>query len=275
MAEPGEAFEARSIRAPQVCAGAAVSAVVLRNVSVAFGDRRALDGVSLTVRPGERVALVGPSGAGKSTLLGLCNGTVAPTGGRLEVLGTDPARASAGDLRALRARIGAVHQRLNLVGPLRVVHNVNAGRLGRWSRWRALASLVRPLQVDQAREALARVGIAEHLNARTDRLSGGEQQRVALARVLVQDPELVLADEPVSSLDPARAAEVMGLLCGVLDERDGPRRTLLVSLHDFDLALRHCDRVVGLRQGRVVLDAPVAEVDGQIRERLYDLARDP
>ncbi|MFI7579760.1 ATP-binding cassette domain-containing protein [Kocuria kalidii] len=250
-------------------------ALRLQAVSVAHGDRLALDGVDLSVRRGERVALVGPSGAGKSTLLGLANGTVTPTGGRVEVLGVDPAAVSSGALRALRGRIGSVHQQLNLVGPLRVVHNVNAGRLGTWSRLRALRSLVRPLQVDEARAALERVGIASHLHARTDRLSGGEQQRVALARVLVQDPELVLADEPVASLDPARAEEVMSLLCGLLDEQAGERRTLVVSLHDFDLAVRHCDRVVGLRQGRVILDVAVDQVGEGARERIYDLTPDP
>ncbi|MFE7629547.1 phosphonate ABC transporter ATP-binding protein [Kocuria sp. NPDC057446] len=250
-------------------------ALGLQDLSVAYGARLALDRVNLSVRRGERVALVGPSGAGKSTLLGLANGTVAPTGGRVEVLGVDPAAASPVALRALRGRIGAVHQQLNLVGPLQVVHNVNAGRLGTWSRLRALRSLVRPLHVEEARAALERVGIAEYLHTRTDRLSGGEQQRVALARVLVQDPDLVLADEPVSSLDPARAEEVMSLLCGVLDEQAGARRTLVVSLHDFDLAVRHCDRIVGLRQGRVVLDVAVEEVAEGTRERIYDMTPDP
>lgn len=262
MAEPGSA------------AGGENLALRLRDVSVAYGDRRALDGVDLTVRRGERVALVGPSGAGKSTLLGLATGSVLPTSGHLEVLGADPTRIHPGTLRDLRRRIGAVHQRLHLVGPLRVVHNVNAGRLGSWSPLRALWSLVRPLQVEQARQALDRVGIAEHLHQLTDRLSGGEQQRVALARVLVQDPELVLADEPVSSLDPARAAEVMDLLGALLDTVRGPRRTLVVSLHDFDLAVRHCDRVVGLRRGRVVLDVRTADLDEGARDRLYDLSPD-
>lgn len=257
-------------------AGRDDAGVVLRlqGVSVAYGDRLALDGVTLSVRRGERVALVGPSGAGKSTLLGLGNGTVTPTEGCLEVLGVDPTAAAPGALRALRGRIGSVHQQLNLVGPLQVVHNVNAGRLGTWSRLRALRSLVRPLQVDEARAALERVGIAPYLHMRTDRLSGGEQQRVALARVLVQDPDLVLADEPVASLDPARAEEVMSLLCGLLDQQTGERRTLVVSLHDFDLAVRHCDRVVGLRQGRVVLDVAVEDVGEGTRERIYDLAPD-
>ncbi|MGX5358176.1 phosphonate ABC transporter ATP-binding protein [Kocuria sp. KH4] len=247
-------------------------ALRLQGASVAYGDRPALSGVDLSVRRGERVALVGPSGAGKSTLLGLANGTVTPTGGRVEVLDVDPAVASPAALRALRGRIGSVHQQLHLVGPLQVVHNVNAGRLGTWSRLRALRSLIRPLQIEEARAALDRVGIAAYLHVRTDRLSGGEQQRVALARILVQDPDLVLADEPVASLDPARAEEVMSLLCGVLDEQAGERRTLVVSLHDLDLAVRHCDRIVGLRQGRVVLDAAVDEVDEGTRARIYDLA---
>ncbi|NUL44658.1 phosphonate ABC transporter ATP-binding protein [Cellulosimicrobium funkei] len=251
-------------------------AVSLQDLTVSYAGheaRSALDGITLRIQPGERVALVGPSGAGKSTLLGLCNGTVMPTSGQVQVLGTDPTRASARGLRALRSRIGSVHQHLNLVGPLRVVHNVNAGHLGSWGRWRALRSLVRPLQEDEARAALEQVGIAGHLYQRTDRLSGGEQQRVALARVLVQDPDLILADEPVSSLDPSRADEVMGLLCGVLSQ-DRPRRTLVVSLHNIDLAVRHCDRVVGLRQGRVVLDLPAGDVDAQARDRLYSLERD-
>lgn len=247
------------------------TALLLRGVTVDHGDRKALDEVDLVVRDGERVALVGPSGAGKSTLLGLGNGMVVPTSGHVEVLGTDPARADPGALRGLRRRIGTVHQQLNLIGPLRVVHNLNAGRLGTWGRLRAARSLVRPLEVDRAREALARVGIADRIDVRTDRLSGGEQQRVALARVLVQDPDIILADEPVSSLDPARAEEVMALLCGVL----GEHRTLVVSLHDFDLAVRHCDRIVGLRGGRVVLDTPSSEVDHDVRNRLYDLAPEP
>lgn len=256
--------------------GRADAGIVLRlqGVRVAYGNRMALDGVDLSVRRGERVALVGPSGAGKSTLLGLGNGTVVPTQGRVDVLGVEPRAVSPGALRKLRARIGSVHQQLHLVGPLPVVHNVNAGRLGAWGRLRALRSLLRPLQLDEARTALERVGIGPDLQMRTDRLSGGEQQRVALARLLVQDPELVLADEPVASLDPARAEDVMRLLCGLLEQPTGHRRTLVVSLHDFDLAVRHCDRVVALRQGRVVLDVPVEEVDEATRARIYDLVPD-
>jgi phosphonate transport system ATP-binding protein len=238
----------------------------LRGVRVSYGARPAIDGIDLDVRAGERVALVGPSGAGKTTVLRTCNGTIVPTAGHVTVLGHDFTVASGGERRAVRRRIGTVYQQLHLVGPLRVVHNVNAGRLAEWSGARALRSLVRPVEVDAVRDALARVGIADKIFERTERLSGGEQQRVALARVLRQDPELILADEPVSSLDPARAEEVMDLLCGVVA---GGARTLIVSLHDFGLARRRCDRIVGLRAGRIVFDLPAAAVDEARGADLY------
>ncbi|WP_122816716.1 phosphonate ABC transporter ATP-binding protein [Nocardioides pantholopis] len=249
--------------------GTSGEVVRLRGVGVSYPGGTAIDGVDLAVRSGERVALVGPSGAGKSTLLGLCSAGVRADRGDVEVFGRSLAGLGAGDLAGVRRRIGTVHQRLHLVDRLRVVHNVNAGHLGSWGTWRALGSLVRPREPEAARAALARVGIADRLHQRTGDLSGGEQQRVALARVLVQDPDLVLADEPVSSLDPGRAEEVMRLLCETVAT---PARTLLVSLHDFELAVRWCDRVVGLRAGRVLFDLPAARVDAGLREELYSLS---
>jgi phosphonate transport system ATP-binding protein len=199
--------------------------------------------------------VVGPSGAGKSTLLGLVNGAVHPTAGSVQVLGTDPVHLRGRALRRLRARVGTVHQHLELVGQLRVVHNVNAGRLGSWPAGRAAWSLVRPQGLPEVLAALTRVGLADRVFERTDRLSGGQRQRVAVARLLVQRPELVLADEPASALDPVLADRVLGLLTGLATEQDG---ALVASLHDPALALRHCTRVVGLVAGRVVLDAPTA-----------------
>ena len=201
--------------------------------------------------------MVGPSGAGKSTLLGLVNGAVAPTAGAVQVLGVDPAALRGRALRRLRARVGTVHQHLELVGQLRVVHNVNAGRLGSWPAGRATWSLLRPQGVPEVLEALDRVGLAERVFERTDRLSGGQRQRVAVARLLVQQPELVLADEPASALDPALADRVLGQLAGLVATGD---RAMVASMHDPALALRHCTRVVGLVAGRVVLDAPAAEL---------------
>ncbi|MGY5885334.1 phosphonate ABC transporter ATP-binding protein [Modestobacter lacusdianchii] len=226
-------------------------------VTVRYGGTTALAGVDLTVGAGERVAVVGPSGAGKSTLLGLANGAVLPSAGSVRVLGADPTALRGRALRELRARVGTVHQHLELVGQLRVVHNVNAGRLSSWPAWRAAWSLARPQGLPEVLDALARVGLADRVFERTERLSGGQRQRVAVARVLVQRPELVLADEPASALDPLLAGRTLELLAGLAAERGG---ALVASLHDPVLALRHCTRVVGLVDGRIALDAPAASL---------------
>lgn len=213
---------------------------------------------------------MGASGAGKSTLLGVANGTLTPTDGAVRVLGADPTGLSGAGLRRLRSRVGTVHQQLDLVGPLRVVHNVNAGRLGSWSAARAGWSLLRPQGVEDVVAALDRVGLADRVFDRTDRLSGGQQQRVALARVLVQRPELVLADEPASALDPALADTALEVLAGLAADTGG---ALVACLHDPALALRHCDRVVGLVAGRVVLDRPAADLDLRALEAFYGVTR--
>ena len=238
----------------------------LKGVSVRFGTLTALKDIDLDIRAGERVGLVGPSGAGKTTLLSVLNGSLAPTTGSARVLGRDLVLATERERRKIRSRVGTVHQQFDLVGPLRVVHNVNAGRLGQWSLRRAVVSLFSPRELDRAEAALARVGIAEKVHERTDTLSGGQQQRVALARVLVQDPVAILADEPISSLDPARGREVMGLLRDLAVESG---RTLVVSVHAFEFALSHCDRVVGLRAGRIVLDAAPTDVRPAMLADLY------
>ncbi|WP_281372002.1 phosphonate ABC transporter ATP-binding protein [Modestobacter versicolor] len=214
-------------------------------------------GVDLTVDAGERVAVVGPSGAGKSTLLALANGSVTPTAGSVQVFGVPAGQLHGRALRRLRARVGTVHQHLELVDQLRVVHNVNAGRLSRWPAWRAAWSLARPQGLPEVLEALTRVGLADRVFDRTDQLSGGQQQRVAVARLLVQRPDLVLADEPASALDPLLADRVLGLLAEPAADRGG---ALVASLHDPALALRHCTRVVGLVEGRVELDAPAGRL---------------
>jgi phosphonate transport system ATP-binding protein len=222
------------------------------------------------VHAGERIAVVGPSGAGKSTLLGVLNGSVAPTAGSVRVLGLDPAGLRGRALRELRARTGTMHQHLELVGPLRVVHNVNAGRLASWSPARAAWSLLQPQGAPEVRAALQRVGLADRIFERTDRLSGGQRQRVALARLLVQRPELVLADEPASALDPALAESALALLAELALTHDG---ALLACLHDPALALRHCDRVVGLADGQITLDTPAADLTLTELERFYGVVR--
>ncbi len=238
-------------------------AVRLDGVGVRYGPREALAAVDLVVTAGERVAVVGPSGAGKSTLLGVIGGTIAPTAGAAAVLGYDLPRLRGRARRRVQRQIGVVPQSLRLVEPLRVVHNVNAGHLGRWPLWRAAASLVAPGAAPEAEAALRRVGLGGRARERTDHLSGGERQRVAIARLLVQAPSLVLADEPVASLDPARASAVLDLLAGI----DGA--TLVVTLHDVEVALGRFDRIVALRDGRVAFDRPSGAVTRAALDGLY------
>jgi phosphonate transport system ATP-binding protein len=246
---------------------AASPLVELRAVSVSFGAHRALTDVDLVVHRGERVAVLGPSGAGKSTLLATMSGTVAPTTGTVLIDGS-PLQDDDGWRRRHGRHIATVPQDLQLTARLRVIHNVNAGRLGDWSTAKALWSLVSPREVEEARAVLDEVGIADKLYERTDRLSGGEQRRVAIARALRQGPTLVLADEPTAGLDPTRASEVMQLLDTVL----GPDRTLVASQHDVALALETCDRVVGVRAGRIEFDEPVDRLDRRRVDGLYAIA---
>jgi phosphonate transport system ATP-binding protein len=229
----------------------------------------AVDGVSISVRRGERVALLGPSGSGKSTLLNVIAGVVPPTRGTITVLGVQPSTLHGRVLRSLRARVGMVHQQLHLVPTLKVIHNVNAGRLGRWSGPTALRSLLRPVEFDDALAVLGQLGIADKATVRTSSLSGGQQQRVALARVLRQQPDVILADEPVSAVDPTWSSEVLTLLTKEVHTRGA---TLVVALHDVRLAREFCDRLVGIRHGRVVFDRPVADVDDQTIDALYAFA---
>jgi phosphonate transport system ATP-binding protein len=238
----------------------------LRGVGKSFGDVQALSDISLEISEGEQVALVGPSGAGKSTLIALLNGTLLPSEGEVSVLGQDLARLRPRARRAVQRRIGTIYQQFYLTGSLRVIHNVNAGHLGEWSFFKSVLSLVWPLDVKIAAQALEQVGIPEKLYERTDRLSGGQQQRVALARVLVQDPHVILADEPISSLDPERSREIMDLLRD-LSRRTG--KTLVTSVHTFHFARSHFDRVIGLRGGRVLFDSPAGDVTPAMAADLY------
>lgn len=240
--------------------------LTLTNVTCRLGGFVVLQAISLTVKPMERVAIVGPSGAGKSTLIGLMNGSISPNEGKISVLGQSWQTLRGKQRQQQQKQVGTVYQQHQLVDNLRVIHNVNAGHLGRWPLWKALLSLVWPQQAARAKQALAQLGIADKLYARTDRLSGGQQQRVALARMLVQDPAIILADEPVASVDPARSHDIMRLLCEV-----GQNKTLLISLHDIALAREYCDRIIGLRQGRILFDLPSQSVSDEQLSHLYDL----
>jgi phosphonate transport system ATP-binding protein len=239
----------------------------LEHVRKVFPDGTvAVDGVNLTMQAGERVAVIGPSGAGKTTLFRLLNATLRPTSGHLWFDEVDLERLSGRRLRHLRRRIGTVYQQHNLVPQLRVIHNVLAGRLGRWSLPRALLSLLSPQERPVALMALEQVGIPEKLYSRTAHLSGGQQQRVAIARVLVQDPDVILADEPVSSVDPTLGRTIIELLVQLAESQ---KKTLVANLHAVSLALDFFPRVIGFRQGQVVFDLPAAAVTAQVLADLY------
>jgi phosphonate transport system ATP-binding protein len=250
-----------------VLAGSAV--VALDGVGVQRGSTRSVDAVTLQIGPGERVALVGPSGAGKTSLLSVMNTSIAVDDGSVRLFGLDPSLLDRSELQSLRCRIATVHQGLHLPGALKVIHNVNAGRLGAWSTGRALWSLIRPQHADDARMVLEALGIEHLLMRRTDSLSGGERQRVALARMVVQGADLVLADEPVASLDPARARDVIDALVTAAGVATSVPRALVVSLHAFDLARESFDRVIALRAGRVVFDLPASSVTDDMAHELY------
>ena len=235
-----------------------------------YGARVALAPFDLRVERGETVAIVGPSGSGKTTLLHLLAGVLAPDGGEVRILG-EPVHSL--NRRRRSELVGMMHQQFDLVPNLGVVHNVLAGNLGRWGFTRSLWSLVWPAGLQDATDALASVGLADRIHERTSRLSGGEQQRVALARLLVQRPQVLLADEPVSSLDPARAEALVELLVRMATEGG---HTLVASLHTIRLALDHFDRVIALRDGALVFDRAASAVTTEQLDLLYVLeAADP
>jgi len=254
-----------------------MSGVVVRlnGVGRAFGSAAAVAGVDLAISAGERVAVLGASGAGKSTLLSLINGSLSATSGVVEVFGSDVATLRPAQLRSVQRRIGTITQRLDLVDQVRVLHNVNAGRLAQWGTARALLALAWSRPDATAKGALDRVGLSWAVHERTERLSGGERQRVAIARMFVQNPDLVVADEPVSSLDPAHTAAMLGLLCAstptATTTAAEPRRTTVVSLHQPELAREYCTRAIGLRNGRVMFDLPSNQLADAALDGLYAL----
>lgn len=227
--------------------------------------------VDLHIDAGERVGIVGPSGAGKTTLLRLLIGAVRPTAGRVLVDGRDLHELPTRELRRIRAQIGFVHQDHRLIPNQRVLTNVLAGRLGQWSLLRSLREVYWPRRAETERvhELLKSTGIPEKLYQRVDTLSGGQQQRVAVARALYQEPSSLLADEPVSSVDPARARDTVAMLSDIATNRS---LTLCVSLHDLALAREFFPRLVGMRDGRVVFDCPTAELSDDHFAELYRLS---
>jgi phosphonate transport system ATP-binding protein len=228
--------------------------------------QRALRAVTLAAGRGERLAIIGPSGAGKSSLLRILATSLRPTEGRVSVLGSNPWQLSGAKLKRLRSRIGVVHQAPPLPPRQRAITAVIAGRLGQWPWWKSALSLLYPADIAGPREQLARLDLADRLFERCDQLSGGQLQRVGVARVLYQRPDLLLADEPVSAMDPALADLTVNQLHSEAATRGV---TLVASLHVVDIALRWFPRVIGLKAGEIVFDLPAVKVSDSVLRDLY------
>ncbi|MEP9347933.1 phosphonate ABC transporter ATP-binding protein [Xanthobacter sp. KR7-225] len=251
---------------PASLTAAAAPALKLEAVTKTFGATVALDSVSFAIAPGEVVALLGPSGAGKSTVFRCISRLAEVDGGRVLVLGRDIGGLNRRALRQHRGAIGLIFQQFNLIARMTAVDNALAGRLGQVPTWRAVTRCFSRADRQIALAALDRVGLLEKAYQRADSLSGGQQQRVAIARVLAQRSRLVLADEPVASLDPASAANVLTVLKDIAREHG---IAVLCALHQTDLACRYADRIVAMRRGRVVLDAPSAAVTAAQLDAVY------
>ena len=243
-----------------------LQSVTLRHPGAVRALPPALQAVSLRVAAGEQVAVIGPSGAGKTSLLHVLACAAPPAVGGLRLDGQDPWQLPARALRRLRAQLFLAPQVPPLPARQRVVTAVLAGTLPRMGLLRSIRSLLYPVGIAEADAALARLDLQDKLFARADRLSGGERQRVGLARALLAQARLLLVDEPLSALDPARADQALQVLTAHARERHA---TLVCTLHDVQLALQHFPRIVGMRAGQVAFDLPAAEVTPERLRTLY------
>jgi phosphonate transport system ATP-binding protein len=230
------------------------------------GGDPVLKNLSLTIEGESVVAVVGSSGAGKSTLLRCINRLVEPTSGSIVLNGTELTRLRGRALREARRKIGMVFQSFNLVDRLTVMENVQSGRLGYISTWAAIMRRYPREDIRRAFELMERVGIAHYADKRADELSGGERQRVGVVRALMQQPEILLADEPTASLDPKTSEQIMGLLRDLAREL---RLPVIINIHNVHEAREYTDRIVGMRYGRIIFDDLPHRLDEAAMDRIY------
>jgi len=246
---------------------ATAPALVLRGLTKEYvTGKPVLRGIDLEFAPRGITAVIGPSGTGKSTLIRCINRLVEPTSGEVIFENKDIAILSRAELRLARRRIGMVFQEYNLVERLTVMENLLCGRLGYVSPFHAWLRRYPPKDIARAFELLDTVGLAAHAQARADSLSGGQRQRVGIARAMMQEPQLLLADEPTSSLDPKTSVEIMGLMKTLSDAHGFP---VIVNIHNVELARRFADRVVGMTGGQVVFDGPPATLTDEHLKTIY------
>ena len=228
--------------------------------------------VNLNIEQGEFVAIIGPNGAGKSTLIRTINRMIDVTGGQLIVDGTDVMSLNGAAMRKYRRKIGMIFQSYNLVTRATALRNVLSSMVPDMPFWRVLLGLFTEAQKKKALEALDKVGILDKAYTRCDQLSGGQQQRVALARTLNQNPKIILADEPVASLDPITARQVMQDFVRINKDYN---ISILLNIHHIDLALQYCDRVIGVRAGEIVFDGPASTITQEQIDYVYNGTKAP
>ena len=225
-----------------------------------------LKGIDLTIAGEGMTAIIGPSGTGKSTLIRCINRLIDPTAGEILFQGMDLAKLKGSELRTARRRIGMVFQEYNLVERLTVMENVLTGRLGYMSAFKAWLRQFTPEDIEEAFNLLDAVGLTNFANQRADALSGGQRQRVGIARAVMQHPEILLADEPTSSLDPKTSVEIMELMANLAGKRNIP---VIVNIHNVELAKRFCHRMIGMTDGKVVFDGSPAQLTDENLKQIY------
>ena len=239
----------------------------IKNLVKRYGhDKAVLEGLDLKVGDNSVVSIVGASGAGKSTMLRCINRLVEPTSGSITLNGTELVQLKGADLRRARRKIGMVFQGFNLLDRLTVMENVLAGRLGYVNLYQAITRRYPQADIERAFVLMERVGIAQYANKRADELSGGERQRVGVVRALMQEPEVLLADEPTASLDPRTSEQIMMLLQSLASELSLP---VLINIHNVAQAKTYTERIVGLRHGKMIFDGVPADFNKDALDAIY------
>ena len=239
----------------------------IKNLTVEYGNFRAIDNVSFTVKDGEFVAVIGSSGGGKFSLMKAINLLVKPKSGSIKIDGEEMTALSSRKLRMNRRKIGFVFQDYNLIDRLSVIENVLTGRLGYKSSLKSLLGIFSKEEYENAEKALEKVGLSEKLFVRGDELSGGQKQRVAIAKALVQEPKIILADEPVASLD-VNSSKIIMEYFKEINRVQGI--TVIINIHDVNIALKYADRVIALKKGKIVFDGKGSEITDDVLKRVYE-----
>jgi len=244
----------------------------IERLSKNYGATKALKNISLTIHEGEFVAIIGPSGAGKSTFIRCLNRLIEPSEGTIQLNDTNIVKARGQALRSVRTNIAMIFQNYNLVERSSVLENVLHGRLGHMTAWQSFWHRYEENDKRRAINLLKHVGLEREIWKRADDLSGGQKQRVGVCRALLQEPSLILADEPIASLDPTASQTVMDILHSECKNRN---IACLVNLHQVDVAKRYADRIIGIRSGEVVLDTSPSQLTEDMIHRLYEVKTEP